>query len=136
MKWLIILASLTTFPLRAQEIRVSISKIRHPGGEVVVALFDSEQTFLKKPLQVVRVKPNHDRAEAVFAGLIPGDYAVSVFHDLNANDKLDGNMLGIPQEGFGFSKNVMGFFGPPSFRAARFTVGLSDLALPITLRHY
>jgi uncharacterized protein (DUF2141 family) len=136
MRWLIVFVCLSWFPSRGQDIRVNISKIKHTGGEVVVALFDREQAFLKKPLKVVRVKPNSASAEAVFTALSPGDYAISVFHDLNGNDTLDGNMLGIPQEAFGFSNNVMGFFGPPSFRAARFRLGLSDLTLPITLRHY
>jgi uncharacterized protein (DUF2141 family) len=43
-----------------------------------------------------------------------GRYALSVFHDENANRKLD-TLAGIPKEGFGFSQNPKIRFGPPRF---------------------
>ena len=43
-------------------------------------------------------------ATASLTDLAPGTYAVSVFHDANANGKLD-TFLGIPREGYGFSRN-------------------------------
>lgn len=52
-------------------------------------------------------------------GLAPGTYAVAVIHDANGNAKLD-TMLGIPREGFGFSRNPRIGFGPPRFSAAGF----------------
>lgn len=120
----------------AQDIHVEISKIRHQEGELVVAIFDSQQAFLKKPFRVMRVQPAGEKVEAIFTGMAPGTYAISVFHDRNQNNILDSNVLGIPQEGFGFSRNVMGFFGPPSFQSARFTVDDTSVVLNITLRHY
>lgn len=56
-----------------------------------------------------------------FDGLPHGDYAFAVIHDENGNNKLD-TMLGIPKEGFGFSRNPAITFGPPRFTAARFTL--------------
>ncbi|MBS0505578.1 MAG: DUF2141 domain-containing protein [Proteobacteria bacterium] len=56
-----------------------------------------------------------------FEGVPSGAYAVSLFHDENANGRLD-TMLGIPREGFGFSRNPPIRFGPPRFAAARFAV--------------
>lgn len=57
--------------------------------------------------------------DMVFAGLPTGNYALAVIHDENGNNKLD-TMLGIPREGFGFSRNPTITFGPPRFAAARF----------------
>lgn len=54
--------------------------------------------------------------------LRPGSYAVSVIHDENANRRLDKNLVGIPTEGVGFSRNPRLLFGPPRFDAARFDV--------------
>jgi len=54
-----------------------------------------------------------------FEGLAKADYAVAVIHDANGNKKLD-TMLGIPREGFGFSRNPAIGFGPPKFGAASF----------------
>lgn len=54
-------------------------------------------------------------------GLTAGSYAVAVIHDENSNKKLD-TFLGIPREGFGFSRNPVIRFGPPSFTATQFPV--------------
>ncbi|AQR75943.1 hypothetical protein BXU08_15550 [Sphingomonas sp. LM7] len=69
-----------------------------------------------------------------FEDLPPGDYAVAVIHDANANAKLD-TMLGIPKEGFGFSRNPGIGFGPPRFAAARFAVGPGGEAQQIRMRY-
>ncbi len=59
---------------------------------------------------------------ASFDNLPVGTYAIAIFHDSNNNKKLDKNWVGIPKEGYGFSNNVFGTFGPPSFQEASFKV--------------
>jgi uncharacterized protein (DUF2141 family) len=56
-----------------------------------------------------------------FEGLPLGDYAIAVIHDANDNARLD-TMMGIPREGFGFSRNPAIRFGPPRYSSARFPV--------------
>lgn len=48
------------------------------------------------------------------SGVAPGHYAISLFHDQNSNAKLD-TFLGVPREGFGFSRNPVIRFGAPKF---------------------
>lgn len=60
--------------------------------------------------------------ELNFAGVAPGTYAVMVFHDENNNGKLDQAANGMPLEGYGFSRNARGHWGPPNFEAARFDI--------------
>jgi uncharacterized protein (DUF2141 family) len=55
-----------------------------------------------------------DTRQIVFRGLPPGRYALAVFHDANANRRLD-TFMGIPREGFGFSRNPVIRFGAPRF---------------------
>lgn len=69
-----------------------------------------------------------------FETLPQGQYAVAVIHDANANAKLD-TMLGIPKEGFGFSRNPAIRFGPPRFDAARFAVGGGGTVEQIRMRY-
>ena len=57
-----------------------------------------------------------------FTGLAPGGYALSIFHDENRNGRLD-TLLGIPREGFGFSRNPVVRFGPPRFDQVRLNLG-------------
>jgi len=51
-----------------------------------------------------------------------GRYAVSLIHDENGNGKLD-TTLGIPREGFAFSRNPAIRFGPPRYDEVSFPVG-------------
>lgn len=65
--------------------------------------------------------------------LPPGSYAISAFHDRNNNGRLD-TAMGIPREGFGFSRNP-----PMRMRAATFEEARLDVDRPlrttIRLRH-
>lgn len=68
----------------------------------------------------------------IFGDLIPGRYAVSVYHDENNNQKIDRGWLGIPVEDYGFSNNPSTLFGPPSFARASFELHY-DLEITIKL---
>ncbi len=57
-------------------------------------------------------------------------------HDANGNGKLDSNMMGIPKEGFGFSNDATGSFGPPGFDEAKFNLTGKDQVVVITLKYY
>ena len=61
-----------------------------------------------------------------------GVYAIGIFVDVNRNNRMDRNFVGIPKEQYGFSNNAKGSFGPPSFMDASFTVS-GDLTLNIDL---
>jgi uncharacterized protein (DUF2141 family) len=54
-------------------------------------------------------------------GVAPGDYALLIIHDENRNGRLD-TMLGLPREGFGFSRNPAMRMGPPHYRDVRFAL--------------
>lgn len=69
-----------------------------------------------------------------FGALPRGDYAVAVIHDENGNAKLD-TFMGIPKEGFGFSRNPPIRFGPPRFTAARFRIDSDAEAQQIRMRY-
>lgn len=67
-------------------------------------------------------------------GLAPGDYAIAAIHDANGNARLD-TVLGIPREGFGFSRNPAIRFGPPRYRDARFTLGADAQLQQVRIRY-
>jgi uncharacterized protein (DUF2141 family) len=71
--------------------------------------------------------------EVVFENLPAGDYAISILHDVNKDGKMNTNFMGIPKEGYGFSNNVMGTMGPPSFEKAKFK--LSSEKVVIRMRY-
>jgi len=104
-------------------------------GTVVVALFDSEEAFLKQSIADTTVPLSEDgAATATFESISPGTYAISVFHDKNGNGKLNTNFIGIPKEKTGASNNPKQRMGPPLFEASKFKLGTEPLTLSITVR--
>ena len=47
-----------------------------------------------------------------------GWIVVAVLHDVNGDEELTLNLLGIPEEDYGFSQNPDSTFGPPPFDEA------------------
>ena len=71
----------------------------------------------------------------VFDNLPPGTYAVGAFHDENANDHLDTNFLGLPEEGYALSNGVRAVTSKPTFQQAAFTVGDQGAAIALHIRY-
>ena len=115
---------------------VEIGELRSAKGVVRICLTADPSNFpacVDDARAVSRSMPA-DAPSVAFEGLPVGDYAIAVIHDENGNKKLD-TMLGIPREGFGFSRNPVIRFGPPRFAAARFTLGADGAAQEIRIRY-
>lgn len=119
------------------KLQVTVTNIKNAKGDIIVGIFDSDEKFLKEPVEGRRAKATGDSITVVFENLKPGKYAVSVLHDANNNKDLDKNKLGIPKEGFGFSNNVLGAMGPPSFERAiiDLTPEMKDLDIGIKMKY-
>lgn len=112
----------TSETLEKTSLTITVKNIKKIKGHVLVAVFDHESKFLKDFSIAKRKKVNGQEATFVFEDLPKGTYAISVFQDVNNNDKLDTNFLGIPKEPYGFSNNPSTFFGPPNFTKASFKI--------------
>ena len=102
-------------------------------GEVHVALWESEDTFLgSTPFkgQIKEVKGS--TVTVVFDQLPYGKYAASTFLDTNGNKKIDPNFMGIPKEPYAFSNNASGAFGPPKYNDASFEINTPTKEISIT----
>lgn len=81
----------------------------------------------------VQVRPEDPLCR--FTGVQPGPYAVSVLHDEDGDGDLDTNLLGIPREGWGTSRDVVPTLRAPTFDGSRTAVDAAHTTLDITL-HY
>jgi len=129
-------ATLLTSAAAPGDVELSIAGQRSAKGVMQVCLTRDADRFpdcKDDRLAIRRTVPAADRSIR-FEGLPSGNYAVALFHDENRNGKLD-TMLGIPREGFGFSRNPAIVFGPPKFNAARFTVGTGDGAERVQVKY-
>ena len=138
---LLVVLSCFSVPSWSHSVKIMVENISQPG-EIHVAIYDSKEAFeqdrgeqggpapgIVDGLVVAVESSSFSHAFELPAGV----YAVGVFHDLNANNRLDTNLFGIPTEQFGFSNNAVGHFGPPSFEAASIQVS-SPASLSIELR--
>jgi uncharacterized protein (DUF2141 family) len=120
-------------------IHVQILNIRNSTGTVDCALFDAPEGFpievLRSATNVMVIKVRHTQARCDFEDIPPGTYALAVIHDENSNGKLDTNWLGIPTEGYGFSNDVKGSLGAPSFEAASFAYDGQNVGMTIRLQY-
>ena len=108
---------------QASELEVNFIDIERPVGQLMVAIYDSEEAYNNKtqPLKYATVEADADTVTLNFDGLADGTYALMLIHDLNSNGQMDINAMGLPQDGYGFSNNV-GMYGLPPFDAASFEV--------------
>lgn len=102
-------------------------------GQVNVSLFESPATYLKQPLLERRQRAGDgDTVVVSIEGLTPGDYAVSVFYDLDGDGEMATRMFGIPKEPVGFSNDARGKFGPAKWKDSHFTLD-GDLQITVNL---
>ncbi len=118
-----------------QTLTVQITNVKNDKGQIAVALYNSEKDFMKVRYQGKVTKALKGAVEIVFENLPIGYYGLSVMHDANENNKLDTNILGIPKEGFGFSNNAMGTFGPPNFEKAKVEVS-ANKSISISINYF
>jgi uncharacterized protein (DUF2141 family) len=121
-------------------ISITISNFRNTKGQVLISLFKDGNGYPDNPAKAIRKGKTSvtggNKAIIDFTDLPPGKYAAVVLHDENSNLKMDKTWIGLPKEGYGFSNNVMGAFGPPSFSKASFEYdGSKQVNVSIKLRY-
>jgi uncharacterized protein (DUF2141 family) len=125
-------------PAQAADLTVVVSNITSHAGKVMVGLFDSAAAFPKTVTQgATAAAAGRDatgRVTLVLRDLSPGTYAVSAYHDLDANSQLNNNLMGLPVEPYGFANNARGSFGPPSFQAASVALPTQGLAIELKVQ--
>lgn len=124
----------SVFSFAQSTVEVVIKNIKGTTGNLRVALFNSEEQFLKTVYKGEIVKVSGDTMTVIFKDVPAGTYGASAVHDENVNGKMDTGMMGIPKEGFGFSNDAMGMFGPPKFKEASFVLPATK-SVSVTLKY-
>jgi uncharacterized protein (DUF2141 family) len=100
------------------KLEIEIAGIRNNKGNIMLELFDSTNNILtREKQQLIDTK-----CVITIPYLKAGKYAVRYYHDENMNGKMETNLVGKPTEGYGFSNNVTGKFGPPEFEKWLFEI--------------
>jgi len=101
-----------------------VTGLRSDKGQVLACLTANAGAFPrceKDPDARALAVPASGAVEFEFRDVPPGQYAIALIHDENANGRLDMRLM-LPHEGFGFSRDARVRFGPPSFAKAAFSI--------------
>lgn len=114
---------------------VYVSKVKDIQGYMMIAVYDSADKFLTKELVMgAKVDVTDEVVIYQFEGLAYGNYAISVYHDVDSDGSLATNFMGIPKEPYGFSNGGVNMFGVPSFKRAVFTYDRPQQEVEIDLK--
>jgi acyl-CoA reductase-like NAD-dependent aldehyde dehydrogenase/uncharacterized protein (DUF2141 family) len=138
----LVLCGLMSVSLAAQSktgthLAIDVQLTSGAHGELAYLVFNSPSGFpgdrgkaLRRGFLAIPASATEMRVDTY---LPPGNYAVSVYEDLNGNHKLDHNFLGIPTEPVGASNNPQPHFGPPRFDECSFRLGPTEQTIRITI---
>ena len=114
---------------------INISGIKEIKGNLFIAIFrpiDSFPIFGRQFKGLVKQVKGTSQI-ITFNELPHGIYSIAVYHDINKNNVLDKNLLGIPTEIYGFSNNARRSFSAPSFQEAMIILN-KDMKIAIQLK--
>lgn len=129
---------LTCFYVHAQEgeitLTVNVTNIKDLSGYVRVCLVQESSEYLSSQCNLGKsVEASSKEVQLVFNNLPKGQYAITLFHDVDNNNKLNTNgMFGMPSEPYGFSNNPGTWFGPPKYEKCVFELS-KDRSVKIKL---
>ena len=121
---------------KAPKITVKIEGLENTKGNVIVSVYnDPEKKFPSLPnaMKSITEAIKDANMQVVIEGLAPGDYAIGVIHDENADGELKTWFFGPPKEGVGMSGEAGGMM--PSFEKSKFTLADKDLELTIKMKY-
>lgn len=103
--------------LFGNEIVIEIEGLRSSNGKILIGVYNHKDKFPKDGGSILNLAGEivNGRATLQAKNLPPGEYAFALLHDENGNNEMDYNWLGMPKEGFGFSRNPSMGLSAPSF---------------------
>ncbi|MCB1704702.1 MAG: DUF2141 domain-containing protein [Halioglobus sp.] len=119
-------------------VMVELAGLKAVSGDVFVAVYDSDATWLGDDAVAVQKVVIADALDGDLVRtelqLPMGEYALSAFYDRDGDGELTTNFIGMPREPIGLSNNAVGKFGPPSYSDAVFTLGAEPIIQSIIMR--
>ncbi len=110
----------------SNNLRVVATSVKSDQGKIHVWVYDKKDDWLSdryRTQRSVTVAGNRTGDRVTIELLLPaGEYALSVFQDVNDDGKLERNFIGMPKEPAGLSNNLRPKFGPPKYKDAAFTI--------------
>lgn len=119
-----------------QFVTVRVTSLASTTSTVKLFFYNTREGFLKSGKWVFSkaVNPGGKNEISLPVELPRGEWAVAITQDLNNNNKIDKNILGIPTEPYAFSNNVRPTVAVPDFNECKFTVDGPGRVVSIVLQ--
>lgn len=123
-------------PAETASVTVVVSALVSTSSPVRLYFYNTRAGFLKHGQWAFSksVKPEGKREFSLPVDLPKGEWAVAITQDMNNNDKIDKNFLGIPTEPYAFSNNVRPTVAAPNFDECKFVVDGPGKVVSIVLK--
>jgi len=131
MKNLFLILFITIIPLASFSqfvLTIEINDLRNSNGQILLEFTNEKGEKITGIAQNI----TDNKCVIVVNNLKQGKYAFKYFHDENKNENLDANWMKIPKEGYGFSNNAKGTFGPPPFEKTIFEINENTVLKCVT----
>ena len=117
-----------------ETLSIKISNIQKAKGQIIISIFNQAEDFPSsgKEFQKLVIPVEETPYIVTHTDLPKGQYAIALLHDENYDGECNFNLIGMPTEAYGFSKNVKPRFSIPSFKETKFDLKKS-IALEIKL---
>lgn len=122
--------ALTASAAPAETVTITLTGVEARPGPILASLSTRDQFLRAAPAYTATATAAAGSVTFTFENVAPGDYALMVMHDLNANGQFD-----FGTDGWAFSNSAHQLMGPPAFDDHNFTVGAAPLTLTETLRY-
>jgi uncharacterized protein (DUF2141 family) len=121
----IVLGSSISLKAQVGDLHLKITDIEMPSGRIQIGIYNHADDFPTegKEYKIIYLQVDGNEIAHTVKGLPQGDYAVAFYHDTNMDSICNLNFLGIPKEGYGFSRNYRPRFRAPVFEETVITVG-------------
>ena len=122
--------------VETEAVTVTVSSLVSTTSTVKLYFYNTRAGFLKHGQWafVKAVKPEGKSQFSLPIELPKGEWAVAITQDLNNNDKIDKNFVGIPTEPYAFSNNVRPTLAAPDLNECKFMVDGPGKVVSIVLK--
>ncbi len=120
-------------------LKVEVRGMRNTNGNVTITIYpDDAEHFLDGKWKVARqiLPVTLPLIRACFVLPKAGYYAVAMQHDENNNQHFDTTALGIPAEGWGFSRDPKLYIVPPKLGQVRIPVQVGDNLVKVQMKYW
>ena len=103
----------------SQSLTIEFDNIRNDEGQLIVTVYPSEDIWLDEIDELEHYFPKQNIVDGKMSVTIneiqPGIYGVAMMDDEDGDGEMKYNFIGMPREGYGFSRNYKVKLSKPKF---------------------